>query len=336
MVALTSAESDALNNYAFTSADFLSGIGKIAAVVQNLIWIDACQCTSGTLAPPTPPAPPTELTITQVPTPPAVVPCYSVDYTDPIPTCVTPPTGITGDQAQVQFNNTIDSSVTGAALLVPFTTATTNTGVRQLLPGTNQLAYNFISGGTNHVQLPHVVVANNPTSAIVKATSAFGVRDGCPVGLVLIQRTLHVDFYCGGDSPGTVQLPCCPPDVVTQATLDAILRMVTLIQRQNVPFAYVAGTSHTVSGNGQFAIAGLIGLSVAFTPPAQLGSEAGDPTEYFSCGFVTTGDADGWHSSRRLDHTPTLILPISGSDTLVGYSLAPGMSAVITELSREP
>jgi hypothetical protein len=144
-------------------------------------------------------------------------------------------------------------------------------------------------------------------------------------------------MYCNGATPG-LQNPCCPPDVATQATLDAILKMVTLMQRQIAPFGTIDGTAHAgLTGSGQFAVSGIIGLSVSLTAvPSNISSVAGDPLQMYGAGWVNTGTADGWGPRQFISSSPMLVELIPGNVTLVGYSLAPGVTATITEVLREP
>ncbi len=147
-----------------------------------------------------------------------------------------------------------------------------------------------------------------------------------------------LEAFCNGDAPGGPQQPCCPPDAATQAQLDAILAMVTLIQRQAVPFGYVPGTAHAgLSGAGVIGITGLVGCKVDITTlPSQLGRR-GDPLELFDAGFITFGTADGYPSAFRLERNPLLLLPPRASAyTDLSYDLHPGVVVTITELVREP
>jgi hypothetical protein len=114
--------------------------------------------------------------------------------------------------------------------------------------------------------------------------------------------------------------------------------LVTLIQRQDVPFGYVAGTIHSaLSGFGDFPVQGIIGLACTFdTLPAIYVPTAGDPDTYHQLGKLTLGTVDGWERSFQPTHSPYLILPISGAVTKVGYSFAGGIVATLTELVREP
>jgi hypothetical protein len=121
--------------------------------------------------------------------------------------------------------------------------------------------------------------------------------------------------------------------------LQRILQMVTLIQRQKVPFAYVYGDNHVgISGDGELAVQGLLGVSVDVTTmPGRTGVVAGTPETLFNLGWITLGTADGWETSRRIDHDGTLMIPQAGSVfTRVGYSIPDDVVVSIRELVREP
>lgn len=153
-----------------------------------------------------------------------------------------------------------------------------------------------------------------------------------------VSVTRKIELFCGA-VPGAVQVPCCPPDLATQAMLEQLLGMVTLIQRQAAPFSYVYGANHAgLTGHGSFAVSGLLGVSVDVTTlPAQYGVAVGSPEEHFGLGYVNLGTADGWTSSRAIDHDGSLFIPVSGGlYTAVGYSLAPGVEVAVRELVREP
>jgi hypothetical protein len=147
------------------------------------------------------------------------------------------------------------------------------------------------------------------------------------------------EVFCNGAFPGAPIQPCCPPDPGLVSMISQIQQMVTLIQRQAAPFAYVYGANHMgLSGHGSFAVSGLLGVSVAPTTiPSSYGLEVGSPDEHFGLGFITLGTADGWTTSRPLDHDGTLMIPPSpGVFTSIGYTLAAGVVADIRELVREP
>jgi len=166
-------------------------------------------------------------------------------------------------------------------------------------------------------------------------------------GSCQLRGTLYVP-PAPGAVPTSVTVPVEPTTCTTtevcqrvadlQITVQRIASMLTLVQRQSVPFAYVPGATHTgLSGNGSIAVQGIHGLSVDITAsPSYLGSVSGTPTTKFDYGWVSVGTADGWERSTRLTHDGHLILGISGAATLVGYTFPSGVTASIKELVREP
>lgn len=148
-----------------------------------------------------------------------------------------------------------------------------------------------------------------------------------------------VTIFCGGQLPTDGASGCCPPDPVATGLLTQILDLVTLMQRQSTPFAYVSGTAHAgLSSHGQLSVAGLIGMKVNFTAlPARLGLAGDDPEILFDVGWLAIGDANGWYEKVRIRTSPLVWLPRQMSAaTVLGYELEPGVTATVTELKREP
>jgi hypothetical protein len=115
--------------------------------------------------------------------------------------------------------------------------------------------------------------------------------------------------------------------------------MVTLLQRQSTPFAYIVSTAHTgLSGNSQFAVHGLIGLAIAITTlPTRAGVQLGNPDTLWDVGWIDVGTADGWFNRAFLKTNPQVIFPRDmGAVTLIGYSIPADVVVTITELVREP
>ena len=149
----------------------------------------------------------------------------------------------------------------------------------------------------------------------------------------------HLVGQCNGTPIGPGANGCCPPDTNIQAELDKILGLVTLIQRQIVPFGYVPGTVHTaLTGHGVLSVTGLIGVKIDITTdPTTLGVEGNTPPILFDRGFFTWGTPDGYPQSERLERTHQLSLPNRASAfTDFAYDLHPGVEVTITELVREP
>lgn len=145
------------------------------------------------------------------------------------------------------------------------------------------------------------------------------------------------DVYCNGDIAGTTVQPCCPPDTISTGLLQQILQLVTLMQRQAVPFATVHGAVHSgLTGDGSFSVQGILGLSVSLTTlPARAGGTAGTPDTIFDVGWVNVGTADGYGPRQFISSNPLLVGPVAGDATVVGYSLPADVVAEITELVRE-
>lgn len=308
---------------------------KFQQLVGAYLWYTVCQC-SGVQTPAAPaplPAPPGLPAIN----PPAVGPAYPTSGQQ---NCGT---------IQAQLAWTVgDSTHVGASSPVP-TGATRFHGVATWSPpDSNSLHSPF-------VQLDFL----DSTGFVVQSWTAATVYSAGPVDQTfsIDSRTVtfrwqwshgtmstagtatpRVDWLCGSGTTGVPVVQPCPPDPFVQGLLEQILGLVTLLQRQVAPFAYVPGPRHNgLTGNGQFAIHGLLGVSAIITTvPPGLGNIAGDPPELFDVGFLTIGSADGWHRSVRLEHNPTLVMPILGSETLVGWTLAPGVVVDLLELIREP
>lgn len=117
----------------------------------------------------------------------------------------------------------------------------------------------------------------------------------------------------------------------------AMLRSeVQAMQSQMVPFSYVAGAMHSgLSGQGEFAVSGILGLSVEFTTvPLHLSRREDDPLTVYGLGEIGLGTDDGWQQSRKCSHNPQLVLPIGPEVTRVAYTFAGGAVANILELVR--
>jgi hypothetical protein len=148
---------------------------------------------------------------------------------------------------------------------------------------------------------------------------------------------VHVDVYCDGVQPGQTNTPCCPPDPILTAKLDAILQLVTLLQRQVAPFAYVSGPVHSgLSGHGSVSVSGILGMLAELTVPDSMGLIDGSPQVHLRPGRVNFGTADGYEDRHELVLGAQLIFPdVAGVWTAVGYSLADGVELTLTEILRE-
>lgn len=330
---------------------------KAADLISIAVWYALCQCDSG--AAPTTATPPTYPSGGPVVNPPGLpsssaAPCSDqrTSITVPIPTATTPyynltdallPTGgathsdtpFTGFTYSAQA---IAPGVTNLVVKATSTVASTQSSgqVRFLNAAGTGISANYLifpSGAPTTVTYSAVTLP--PGAAFWGIVAA----NGYPAQTAIETISFEATFYCGGSSPTTPVTPCCPPDPVLQAQLTQLINMVTLLQRQGAAFGYVPGSVHSVSGSGTITVADILGLSLSVTSSTPPGADiqAGDPDEYFGLGWFCWGTADGFEARQFVGHTDMLSLPRqAGIYTRIGYSLAPGVSADITELIREP
>jgi hypothetical protein len=322
----------------FTQVQVVSNF--LRDLTKAYLWYQLCECASGSPTPITPPAEPTDM--------PAINPA---PYVSP-PTATACQINDSGPQAQLGslFFGLLPVGLPNATgwLPLPKGASTVQLKCQNIASGGNPKSIIFrmnvrdIAGTQTNIQSNTTQASGNtttfskniPSSAIefyVDATESVGSTTSN-----LAQAT--ATFYCGS-GPGQTVTPCCPPDPIAQGLLRQILDLVTLVQRQAVPFGYIASTAHTgLSGAGALSISGLLGVKVAVTTlPASYGSAGSSPTEHFDLGFLTFGTVDGFPSSYRIEHNPQVILPPRCSAfTDLDYDLAPGVVVTITELLREP
>jgi hypothetical protein len=192
----------------------------------------------------------------------------------------------------------------------------------------NKIARNFFSNTSGVIKFDIPVGTNNILLDVNQLT--FPNID---------KLSYQMALYCAGSRPGDPLQACCPPDTSTSLLLTQIRDMVTLIQRQIVPFAYVPGTVHSgLTGNGELTVQGLLGVKIDPTSfPPVYGTEDGDPDSLWLNSWIRWGNGDGWTQRERLTSAPFVSLPsVAGQFTKLGYTLAPGLVATITELVREP
>lgn len=339
----------------FLSGNNLTAFINVNQFLQELtrtyLWYKICGCNVGSPTAYTPPTNPGNMPVVNPPqvTPPTAAPCRTIQTTS------------------VAYDGLPGTAGTLKALLGTYNPgAQTGTGP-PFLAGVTYYTYSatLTAAGANHPNMIFNMEFLNASGGLVGAltgptvvsggTATFSGTIAAPgspatwsqIALTLVPAsgtvssdliTVNVNFYCGG-GPGQVTAPCCPPDPVLMAQLNQILGLVTLVQRQAVPFSYVAGPVHAgLTGAGVLSVSGLIGAKVdCTTVPASLGLSVGAPDEHFDLGWITWGTADGYPQSVRVEHTPQLSLPPrAGAFTDLAYTLHPGVVATITELVREP
>lgn len=338
VVQLTSPEANALLQVDLTNPAFTSGASKLPAIFEAAIWNYSCQCTSGTYTPPTV-TQPAGTTVVVNPQPGTATACGSFP--------------IAPDGTPAPYSRTFGPNSSNVAIYTggnPFTGKIPSAAHIDWLfinnPGPAPaltLTWRFTgTTGVAELDIPISFPAGTLEFHIDQAWPgaqyvgvSVRVDFGSTGGIIKGNSTLSI--YCDGQFPGSQQ-PCCPPDSATQGYLDSILKLVTLIQRQQVPFAYVAGATHSaLSGNGSLAIQGLLGVKILPTSiPNDAGIEVGDPDTYWLDSWINWGNADGWTTREFLRASPHISMPaLAGQFTQLGYSLRPGLTVSITELVRE-
>jgi hypothetical protein len=298
------------------------------------IWRDVCMCNSGAQpAYPTPPAAPANLPSLN---PPSILPPSGVT-----PTCYDGGNvsfAVSNGSTAVDSFNYVTTGITPN--WIRWQGGITPTGVGPHNPVTFTLLQTHgitpvVDSSATYVSPPLVDVL----IPFAPGAEIFRVNKNAPAASSDILQT-HITAYCTVAPPsGLGGTPCCPPDSTLRAEIDQILATVNLIQRQIVPFAYVAGTAHTaLSGAGTISVQGLLGAKVDITTlPASLGRTGTSPLELFDAGWITWGTADGYPHSVRVEHDPQISLPVRCSAfTSLAYDFHPGVVATITELKREP
>ncbi len=324
---------------------------KLQQWVGNILWPTFCMCDSGATPGPSVPSAPSglpSLSPSGGPKPLPGAPCYQ--YNSPTfqmvavfgqgnkPTTLGDPhtqagaapwpTGV--DYIELVVTRTANGAVHDS---IDITFRVTDDPA--FTAGTSTKLFDTIPNGTTTFN-----VLGGPTSIGPRwgwFIDTFGDHTAATVSTDFFQYT--VNAYCNGQNPRAGQSACCPPDPTLQLQLDQILALVTLIQRQAVPFGYVPGATHTgLSGAGVLSIQGLIGAKVDVTTmPTQIGRVGTSPQEFFDVGYITWGTADGYPQSVRIDHDQLLSLPARASAfTDLAYDLHAGVVVTITELVREP
>lgn len=303
----------------------------------HYFWDTFCRCDDGTIPTPyTPPAAPSDLPVVNSP---SVGPTY--------------PTGTPCLTASATFHMTpthfVDRTFSDAIAVPAGATSVTLTYVpsRHATIGSEEWQINvnclnssgaFIGNSANWAEHNGFTPAGALTAAL--ATGTAFIRFACTPTNVQVATDIDVSasVLCGASATPTTPLPC-PADPFTQLQLDQLLQLVTLIQRQIVPFAYVSGTAHTgLTGQGSFGVQGLIGARIHVASfGANVGLDDGDPDVLWNAGWVNWGNADGVSPRQWITNADQLTLPsVSGQYTSFHYSLGPGVAIDITELAREP
>lgn len=333
--------------------NYQTSLSKLSDTVQNYVWYQFCQCNGG--APTTPfraPVPPPSLT---VPSPTGGSVCYTASWSGPTDdshdnllhynaaAALWPGTDTTinlgGVTTPVRDLATPLPASVSATVTVHYPDSTTRHVVARMWAFNSA---NAVVGTTPNVTVPFVANGDSTItfSRDIPSTTKYLMLDVFDDDATYHAATAdaQTQWYCAGSS-STVPSTPCPTDPSTLMLLQQIWNMVQLIQRQAVPFAYVPSTVHAgLSGAGSLSVSALLGAKVDITTlPDALGRSGSNPMEIFDAGWITFGTPDGYPSSYRLEHDPTLLLPARCSAyTTLDYDLHPGVVITITELLREP
>lgn len=311
------------------SAQFAITAQKVSDLMLHLLWYDLCECTSGSLtalpAPATPPSgagspvglPPTGPCLTLTNSPVSRPSGGSLNW-QPRTAFPIGCTSIEGIVTIVQVAGGAHPNFRDAMRFYDIFGAQLNVssvGFFGINPGTQTTTY------TRPVQAEFFDIDHFFAGASSNDT---------------IQSVFN--FYCGSAAPAGTPSGCCPPDDVTLGLLQQLITMVTLMQRQSVPFAYVPGATHSgLSGSGHIDVQGLIGAKITATVPGRAGIDFGDPDTVYEIGHINWGNADGYGPKEQLVTSPQLSFPnLAGNYTRIGYTIPADVSVTILELVREP
>lgn len=322
---------------------------KLKDSIHNILWYEYCQCTSPQTTPTMP-----------VPTTPVDIPV------------IEPGRGVPCDTFYEEFSTSgylFGSTLAGSP--------PTMSGGRALPTSRNNARITFtqiVHDGINQTW-NYAVIWGNASNQVISASggSLASLDDGvshttdAAVPATATQwvaqitnasnppatwrGSLDVKIYCGTSSPGSVGSDCCPPDPALLARLERIevlilelggfvessSDLVTLIQRQGVPFAYVpAGEVTGLSGSGELAVSGLLAFTVELTTlPNHYGMAEGSPDALFEIGYVTPGTPDGFMAPIPIRTSPFFVR-VGADVTRIGYQFGGGIVATIKYHEREP
>ena len=314
-------------------------VDKLVQLIERVAWPTFCKCSVGSTPTVTPPSQPSDLPSVNPPGQtgfPSVAPC--LDVPSFYPSLSGGGSHFAGDIAFTGTGANSAPAINVSSIVLNYV-VTANTG-----PGPSirtKIEQFDASNVIQQTDLLDIAPGASGTKTIVRAGTAtyiavtFSGISG-PSGDSGISGT--IDFYCNGDVPNGVNSPCCEPSPLLLASVQSILQLVTLLQRQTAPFAYVTGATHAgLTGTGTFSIASSLGLLLNVTVPARAGRDAGTPVTVFDCGWLNFATLDGYGERFFVSSDSQVILPrLPGLYTDVGYSFAPDVTVTVTEIEREP
>lgn len=347
--------------YAFVTGGPIGQVQTVTQFLQDItrayLWYGLCECSSvATPAPPSAPAAPSDL--------PAVNPPGIVGSQ---PGACASTTGearvLTTDGQRDLIHNVNYGYVGGPAvssLYTPIPTGAqrahlTFTRVRYVTApsGGFSMTTGYMSvfdGATfiTDVGPATMVIGTNPGNppsvwtadySVPSSATDFILHANCGDPTESCVYNVSVDWYCdSGTIPSGGQSCCTATDPITTGMLSQILQLLTLIQRQAAPFAYVPGPVHSgLTGTGSITVQGILGLHASCTTAASTRLIVGTPDVHLELGRLNLGTSDAFVDRVALVVGEQLVVPAAaGIYTIVGYTLEPGVTLTLTELIREP
>lgn len=335
--------------------DFPAWVQNVHDALINWLWPQYCQCTVGA-QPAVPAALPPPANVNS-PTP-ANTPCWTLDWAGtpaqigPLATQWVGSTQLTGllpPGTQIIRNPGGLGAVVTQQLPSPPPTSITyrytqaidnnhqDDGVVLLFfDAAGNIISDVVPGGIHGTQV-ETGSFNIPPTTDAWALYTFGNNAAEPSGPI----TEHIDFYCGGATPGGANLQCCPTDPSVLQLLNLIYQLEQSIYL-GLPSAAASLAEATVhaalTGTGSISVApGTIGIKIAITTDnAGLRVSAGTPPYLWDRGFwVPIGPEGAARGTTRIVYNPQInMLPVDTNS--VGWTTGSGVTISITELVRGP
>lgn len=309
---------------------------RVIDLITIAAWYTFCECSSTTT--PAPPAGPAYPTDAPVVNPPGFIPTLGANP------CIelradakSPGSLIVGGVDNIHLPNPSSSTVFVDGVV---------TQVGGTRPAYWEIYANYVFPNGSGTQSPiqHLPASGTPAiqmPAIPAGAVTLGVEFAQPFPYSSSDLlALRVRIFCDGQLPGSgTASSCCPPDPSLLAQINSVLSLVTILQRQTAPFAYIQSTVHSgLTGSGEISVQGLIGaLVTVVSHGTNTGVESADPDVLFEAGWFNWGNADGFSTRSLINCSPQISLPAAaGQYTRIGYTLPVGTTISITELVREP
>lgn len=359
---MTGADYQALLNVTDWAA-FSTALGKLATLAEIAIWYEVCECKTIT-TPAAPTAPFEQPEDVGVASPVGAGPCYQwsgdlvTTYDDfgtsssspnnytivPFPKPTThlwTPSFVPGGVTVVPRQTAWNSVKWKAEVLTPY--AGQDVRVRTTISGVTGLNSDgrfTIGGSGSDLHLP----GSGGGPSVIEGTNDWSFSGWSYLIMYLVHHNVNspvtvrwtINAFCG--APSGYSTTPCSPDPATLALLQQIYQLLTIVQRQHVPFAVVPGLEYlNLSGNGEITFSDpIVRAKVTLTTlPAHYGMAEGSPDAVFDVGRIALGTAEGYGASRVIASTP-FVVEVPSDVTRIGYSLGPGVVARIDTFAREP